>query len=85
MRQVGDLVGTERATAAGVVGPAKDPGLEEGAVDDQLRAAFEQIEQAHLALGSVELVLLLHHHPGHPPTLGSQCIALMHHSFFLDQ
>ena len=47
-------------------------GLEEGAVDDQLTAAVEQVEQARLALGPVELVLLLHGQPRHPPTLGGQ-------------
>src|SRR6516165_6018955 len=61
--QVGDLIGTQRAAAARVIGPAEDAGLEEGAVDDQLTAALEQIEQAYIALGSVELVLLLDRHP----------------------
>src|SRR6267142_2837718 len=37
-----------------------------------LMVALEQIEQAYLALGSVELVLLLHRHPRHPSTLGGQ-------------
>src|SRR5205823_864401 len=60
------------AAAAGVLGPAEHPGLEEGAIDDQLTAALEQIEQANLALGSLELVLLLYSQPRHPPTLGGQ-------------
>src|SRR6267154_75936 len=51
---------------------AEHSGFEEGAIDDQLTAALEQIEQAYLALGSVELVLLLHRHPRHPSTLGGQ-------------
>ena len=71
---VGDLVGHEGAAAAGVLGPAEHAGLEEGAIDDQLTAALEQVEQANLALGPVELVLLLHRHPRHPSTLGSQRI-----------
>jgi len=41
MGQLSDLVGAERATAARVVGPAEHPGLEEGAIDDQLTAALE--------------------------------------------
>src|SRR6267143_433767 len=72
MGQVRDLIGAQGAAAAGVLGPAEHPGLEEGAIDDQLTAALEQIEQAYLALGSVELVLLLHRHPRHPSTLGGQ-------------
>src|SRR5579862_279031 len=74
MGQMGDLIGTEGAAATGVLGPAEHPGLEEGAIHDQLRAALEQIEQAYLALGSVELVLLLNYHPRHSSTLGGQRI-----------
>ena len=70
--EVGDLVGSQRAAAAGMLGPAEHAGLEEGAVDDQLTAALEQVEQARLALRPVELVLLLHGHPRHPPALGGQ-------------
>src|SRR4029453_19315947 len=74
MSQVGDLIGAQGAAAAGVLGPAEHPGLEEGAIDDQLPAALEQVEQAHLTLGPVELVLLLHRYPRHPSTLGGQRI-----------
>src|SRR5262249_24144668 len=49
-------------------------GIEEGAIDDQLSAALEQVEQANLTLGPVELVFLLHRHPRHPSTLGGQRI-----------
>src|ERR1700688_4176710 len=55
--------------------PAEHTGLEEGAVEDQLRAALEQVEQADLAVWSIKLVLLLHRHPRHPSTLGGQRIA----------
>ncbi len=72
MGQVGDLIGAQGAAAAGVLGPAEHPGFEEGAIDDQLTAALEQINQAYLALGSVELVLLVHSQPRHPPALGGQ-------------
>ena len=74
MGQVRDLIGAQGATAARVLGPAEYPGLEEGAIDDQLPAVLEQVEQANLALGTFELVLLLHHHPRHPSTLGGQCV-----------
>src|SRR5215475_1722737 len=74
MGQVGDLICAQSAAAAGVLGPAEHPGLEKGAIDDQLPAALEQVEQANLTLGPVELVLLLHRHPRHPSTLGGQRI-----------
>ena len=47
----------------------------EGAVDDQLAAAVEQVEQAGRAIRAVELVLLLHGHPRHPAALGGQRVA----------
>src|ERR1700736_3757981 len=72
MGQMGDLIGAQGAAATGVLGPAEYPGLEEGAIDDQLAAALEQIEQAYLALGSVEHVLLVHSQPRHPPAFGRQ-------------
>ena len=72
MGEVGNLIGAQGAAAAGMLGPAKHPGLEERAVDDQLTAALKQIEQAYLALGSVELVLLVQGHPRHPPAFGGQ-------------
>src|SRR5207253_1840415 len=72
MGDVGDLVGHQGAADAGVLGPAVRAGFEEGAVDDELTAPVEQVEQARLALGPVEYVLLLYGQPRHPPTLGGQ-------------
>jgi hypothetical protein len=71
----GDLIGAQGAAAARVLGPAKHPGLEEGAIDDQLPAAFEKVEQANLALGPLEFVRLLDGHPWHPPAFGGQGVA----------
>ena len=48
---VGDLVGDHRAADAGVVGPAVHAGFEERAVDDQLAAALEEVEQAEMSNG----------------------------------
>ena len=45
-----DLVGDHRAADARVVGPAVHAGLEERAVDDQLAATVEQVEQARRAV-----------------------------------
>ena len=85
MGEVGDLVGSERAAAAGMVGPAEDAGLEEGAVDDQLTAALEEVEQARFAPGAFEFVLLLDRDPGHAPALGSQRVALAGEVFLLGE
>src|SRR6266581_4620491 len=74
MGRVGGLIGTQGAAAAGVLGPAEHPGLEEGAIDDQLTAALKQIEQAYLALGTVKLILLIHSLPRHPPAFGGQSV-----------
>src|SRR5271166_2626579 len=57
-----------------MIGPAEDSGLEEGAIHDQLPAAFEQVEQADLTLGSFELVIPVHQHPRHAPALRRQSI-----------
>src|ERR1041385_2493429 len=72
MGEMADLVGPERAADAGMLRPAVHAGLEEGAVDDELVAAVEQVEQARPALGPVERVGLLHRHPRHPPPLGGE-------------
>src|SRR6266496_2820358 len=74
MRQVRDLIGAQGAAAAGMIGPAKHSRLEEGAIDDQLSAALEQVEQANLTRRPFELVVLLHRRPRHPATLSGQCI-----------
>src|SRR4029077_6559052 len=70
MSRVSDLIGHHGAANAGMLGPAFHAGFEERAVNDQLTAAVEQVEQARLALGSVEFVILLHGQPRHSPTLG---------------
>src|SRR5882757_9795883 len=85
MGQVGDLIGAQGAAAAGVLGPAEHPGLEEGAIDDQLGAALEQVEQANLALGSLEFIRLLDGHPRHPPAFGGQRVTGAHRGLLLHQ
>src|ERR1700688_677347 len=85
MGQVGNLIGAQGAAAAGMLGPAEYPGLEEGAIDDQLTPALEQIEQAYLALGSVELVLLVDSKPRHPPAFGGQRVTGMGQGLLLHE
>src|SRR5437588_9080635 len=53
MGHVSHLVGHQGAADAGMLGPAVHTWFEEGAVDDQLTAAVEQVEQARLAFGAV--------------------------------
>src|SRR5262249_59431882 len=50
MSEVGDLVGEEGAAPAATLRPVGHAGLEEEAVDDQLTAPLEQIEQARLSI-----------------------------------
>ena len=68
--EVGDLISPERAAAAAMFGPAHHPGFEEGAVDDQLTPALEQVEQARRARRPLERVGSLNRHPWHPPAFG---------------
>ena len=85
MGKVGDVVGHHRAADAGMLGPTVHAGLEKGAVDDQLTAATEQVEQARLSVGPVELVLRLHGQPRHAPTRRGQCVTGAAQLLFLDQ
>ena len=85
MSEVSDLVGQERAAVAATLGPAGHAGLEEEAVDDQLTAPSEQVEQTHRAIRALEGVLLLHGHSRHPAALGGQRIAGAGQLFLLHQ
>src|ERR1700741_3783438 len=80
---MGDLIGAGRATAAGLLRPAEHPGLEEGAIDDQLPPALEQIEQADLSLRPLEHVTLLDGHPWHPPAFGGERVTCTREGFLL--
>ena len=83
--EVGDLVGPQGTANAGMLRPAVHAGLEEGAVDDQLAAALEQVEQARFALGPVEHICLFHGDPRHPPSLGGQRVTGAGQGLFLDE
>jgi hypothetical protein len=86
MREVADLVaGDQGAAAAASLRPACHPGLEEEAVDDQLPAALEEVEQARRAVRSFDAVVLLHGHARHPAPLGGQRIAGAHQRLLLHQ
>ncbi|MGZ2424811.1 hypothetical protein ACVIRM_003773 [Rhizobium laguerreae] len=82
---MGNLIGHHRAAAAGMLGPAEHAGLIEGAVEDELVSALEQVEQADLALRPFERIGLLHRHPRHAPALGGQRIAGTRLSLLLDE
>src|SRR5262249_26283873 len=55
------------------------------AVDDQLPAALEQVEQADLALRPLEFVSLLDGRPRHPPPFGGQGVAGPYQGLFLHE
>src|ERR687895_1091168 len=73
--EVCDLIGQERAAAAAAFGIALHAGVEEEAVDDQLAAPLEQVEQACFPVRPLERVVLLDGHPGHPAALGGERVA----------
>jgi hypothetical protein len=73
------------AADAGPLGPAVDARLEERAVDDQLPAPGEQVDQARLAVRPFEYVVLLHGDPGHAPALGGQRVPGACHLLLLDE
>src|SRR5579862_4554755 len=83
MSEMRDLIGAQRAAAAGVVGPAENARFEEGAIDDQLTAALEEVKQAELAIGSLELIFFLDRHPRHPPAFGSEGVTGAGEGFLL--
>ncbi len=56
--EVGDPVRPQGTANAGMLRPAVHAALEEGAIDDQLMAAREQVEQAHFTVGPVEHIRL---------------------------
>src|SRR5271155_2287092 len=83
--EVGDLIGPQGAAAAGMLGPTEHPGLEEGAVYDELTAALEQVDEARLAARANELIRVLHGHPRPPPTLGGQRVTGSEHGLLFRQ
>jgi hypothetical protein len=64
-------------------GPAVHVGLEERAVDEQLTATLEEVEQSRLAVRPVEHILLLHGRPWHPAALGGKRVLGAHVFLFL--
>src|SRR5919197_3466596 len=85
MGDMRDLIGQHGAANTSMFGPALHAGLEKRAINDQLTAAIEQVEQARLPVGPVELVLFLHRQPRHPSTLGSERITGVRQGFLLHQ
>ena len=85
MREVADVVGHQRAADASVLGPSVHARVDEGAVDDQLAPAVEEVEQAQRALGPLELIGLVHRRPRHPPAHRRQRIARPGELFLLDE
>jgi hypothetical protein len=82
---MGVLVGHHRAAGTALLGPAAHAGLVEEAVDDQVPAALEQVEQAHPPVRALELVLLLDQHPRHPAALGRHRVTRVRELLLLHQ
>ena len=57
----------------------------EGAVDDQLATALEQVGEAQASRRALEPVLLVDRHPRHPPALGRQRVAGAGELLLLDE
>src|SRR5262249_33873891 len=83
MGEVADLIRAERAAAARMIGPAEHARLEEGAIDDELPAALEKIEQAGPAVRSLEDIGLLDGRPWHAPALGRERVTGAGQGLFL--
>jgi hypothetical protein len=61
------------------------PWFEESAIDNQLPAAMEQIEQTCFAVGPSEGISFFHSHPRHAAAFGGQRVAGMGQVLFLHQ
>jgi hypothetical protein len=83
--KVAYVVSHQRATDTTVFGPIAGAGFDERAVDDQLPTALEEIEQACLAVGTVEDVVLVHRYPRHSAALCGKCVAGTHQPFLFDE
>src|SRR3546814_15095842 len=70
-----NLIGHHEAADACMLRPAGYACLEQGTVQDQLTAAFEEFEQARPAFGPFEHVILFDGEPRHPPAFGGQGVA----------
>jgi hypothetical protein len=79
------VVGDHGTADAGMFRPAMHAGFEERSIDDQLTAAFEQIEQARFAARTLEHISLLHSHPGHSPALGCERVTRTSVGLLLNQ
>jgi hypothetical protein len=76
-----DLVGAGRATRT----PLVPFGREHEVVDDELATPLEQIDEARLAIRTVEKVLLVDLHHRQPAALGVQRVSLLGEFLFLGQ
>ena len=80
MGQIRNLVCSERTAETGVIGPATNAGIEEGAVDDELTATREEVEKTQSPVRPVECVVLLR-----PPSTAFVGVRLARESRARDQ
>jgi hypothetical protein len=79
------LVDEHRTAGAARRRPALDAGGEHEVVEDELAASSEQIEQARLAVGAVEDIVLVDLDHGEPAALGGQRVSRPGGFLFLDE
>src|SRR5262249_476321 len=72
MSGVSNLIGHHGAADACMFRPTDDARFEKSAIDNQLTATIEQIQEADRPLRSAKLVTLLHGQAGDPAALGCQ-------------
>src|SRR5688572_9200163 len=85
MSGMADLVDDHRTARAARIRPALDAGGEHEVVDDELAAAFEQIEQARLAVGALEDIVLVDEDHRLPTALGGQLVSRPRGLLLLDE
>src|SRR4029077_10055108 len=83
MGKVPDLIDEHRTSRAASRRPTIDPRGEHEVVEDELSASFEQVEEAHLAGGGNENIVLVDSDHWQPSALRGQDIARMRGRLFL--
>ncbi len=80
-----ELIGDHGAADASGIGPAADGRGEHEVVEDELAAAFEEIEEGCFAVGAVEGVLFFDAGHGEAAAFGGEDVAGVGGGFFFDE
>jgi hypothetical protein len=85
MREVADLINKERTSRATRCRPSLDARGEHEVGNDELAASFKQIEQAHLAVRSLEHIVLVDPDHRQPATFSGKRVSCTSGCFFFSQ